>query len=110
MFCSAKSDSLSTEFACLSGISRRVGVCSDLEHTAVVSPVHELFKSFVEARSLCRDLAEKNFARAAVYRNPVALFKNEIACFYRLFVNADVESAASADTAFAHASCNNGSV
>ena len=67
VLCSAESDSLSAESACGCRVSRCVGICSDLEHTAVVSPFHELFKSFVEARSFRCDFAEKNFARAAVY-------------------------------------------
>ncbi len=108
MLCTAKSDTLCTEFTCFLCISRCVCIGTYFHSTIFVSPIHDAAKLTSNGSIYCWDNAIINISGRAVDGDGISLFELFAiqSKFLVCLVHVDVTTAGY--TACTHTTCNNG--
>ena len=110
VLCAAQANAFGAKLARGSRIVWRVRIGAHIECANLICPAHQGGKITRKFRLLCGNLAEHDFTRRTINRDPVAAFDNRIANGELVFCVVDDQIAATRYAAFAHTASNHRSV
>ena len=108
MLGTAETDALGAEFNRLFGITRRIGIGTNLKTFDLIDPAHEFTEITGERRRFSRQFAFINCTCGAVQRQRILRRKDFTVDGKRLGLIVDAQIMSTGDTAFAHAASNDG--